>query len=1349
MDEKNDAKLDCTFDYKLIYIFRINDKKHEGSLKIGDATVHTYKSMDELSPNCHELNYAANQRIGEYTSTAGIDYDLLYTELAVKTNDKGEKKAFRDYDVHEVLKRSGIKNRFFDTNKTQNEWFETDLETAKKAIACVKEGRTSLNSNEISIDRNPIVFRPEQEDAIKKTVKRFKTSDHMLWNAKMRFGKTLSALQVIKEMNFQKTIIITHRPVVEDGWYKDFQKIFFNTEYQFGSKIFGEKSIKTLVENEKPFVYFASLQDLRGSSVVGGDFNKNDEIFSIDWDLVIVDEAHEGTQTVLGKKVIDLLKNHNPDRTPKVLDLSGTPFNLLSNFKEEEIYTWDYIMEQEAKQDWALKHFGDSNPYEELPKMNIYTYHLEKSIIGFYDIEDKAFNFKEFFRTWTGEVKSDGRHMPDNAKIGDFVHEDAINSFLNLISKESDSSNYPFSTEEHRNLFKHTLWVLPGVKEAKALSCLLEKHPVFNNFKVVNVAGDGDEEIDTSNALEAVRNAINNNEYTITLSCGRLTTGVTVPEWTAVLMLAGSYSTAASQYLQTIFRVQSPANIEGKMKDNCYVFDFAPDRTLKMIAESVHISATFKSRLNNSINDEVQLGKFLNFCPVVSIDGSQVKEFRVGMLLQELKKAYIERVVKNGFDDTRLYNDELLKLDDVDISEFEKLKKSIGNSVPGSRVNNIEINAEGFNNEEYERLEELQQKPKKELSEEEKKKLEEIKKKKDNRAKAINILRAISIRMPLLVYGMDVDFDTEINLDTFVNKVDDSSWEEFMPKGVSKATFKKFTKYYDKNMFIACARRIRSIAKNADDLEPRERVEKIAEFFSTFKNPDKETVLTPWRVVNLHMAQTLGGYCFYDKEYENEIDIPRFVDNGQVTKDTLANPDANILEINSKTGLYPLYVTYSIYQNKCGNRELSFEEKQKIWDEVVNDNIYVICKTPMAKAITQRTLLGYRNGKINAHAFDDLVNQMKEKQAQLVQKIKSPSFWNKGGVEMKFNAIVGNPPYQIETAKHQSKTNGQASQTNVFQYFQITSDLISDGYVSLIYPGVRWIHRSGKGMEHFGLNQINDKRLEKLIFYPNANMVFKEVAIPDGITIVLKDMKKDSNIFLYEYKEGNSILRVQKHFPGDELLSLNPANEVILDKVDTFVRKNKLSYLHDRILSQKLFGIESDFVEKNPDKVKLYSKDMKVNFDKDVLLFANHKAGKSGRSMWFVVDKRYIPCNRNLISEWQVVVSSANAGGQKRDNQLEIIDNHSAFGRSRVALATFKTENEAKNFYNYVKTSVIKFLFLMTDESLNSLGKRVPDLKNYDSSSFVSFDKELDGQLKALIGLTDDEFHYIQSKVRK
>lgn len=160
-----------------------------------------------------------------------------------------------------------------------------------------------------------------------------------------------------------------------------------------------------------------------------------------------------------------------------------------------------------------------------------------------------------------------------------------------MISQKSETTNYPFSTEEYRNLFKNTLWVVPGVKEAKALSTLLQHHPVFGAFKIVNVAGDGDEEINSADALTAVRNAFKENEYTITLSCGRLTTGVSVPEWTAVLMLAGSYSTSASQYLQTIFRVQTPANIDGKTKENCYVFDFAPDRTLKMVAESVQLSA--------------------------------------------------------------------------------------------------------------------------------------------------------------------------------------------------------------------------------------------------------------------------------------------------------------------------------------------------------------------------------------------------------------------------------------------------------------------------------------------------------------------------------------------------------------------------------------------------------------------------------------------------------------------------------------------------------------------------------------------------------------------------------------
>lgn len=229
----------------------------------------------------------------------------------------------------------------------------------------------------------------------------------------------------------------------------------------------------------------------------------------------------------------------------------------------------------------------------------------------------------------------------------------------------------------------------------------------------------------------------------------------------------------------------------------------------------------------------------------------------------------------------------------------------------------------------------------------------------------------------------------------------------------------EFKKYYDEDVFIAAGRRIRNIAREADTLEPTERVKKIASLFSNFKNPDKETVLTPWRVVNLHMSDTLGGYDFWDENHIHELDKPRFVDRGQITDDTFSNTSAKILEINSKTGLYPLYVTYSIYRSKCNNYiddELTLENQRELWNETIQDNIFVICKTPMAKQITQRTLAGYSNIKINAHYFDDLINQMENKPQQFIDRVLKLSYWKKGDVgKMKFDAVVGNPPYQEET----------------------------------------------------------------------------------------------------------------------------------------------------------------------------------------------------------------------------------------------------------------------------------------------------------------------------------------------
>lgn len=1031
-------KFESSLKLKLIYVFRINDEAHRGCVKVGEATADTDNFAELNQPNCKALNAAARNRINQYTQTAGIAYDLLYTECTLFVKNKALC-SFNDKEVHSVLERSGVKKKVFDTVNRANEWFVCDLETVKRAIAAVKGDRQSLTTGEVTTTHNPIIFRPEQREAIDKTKKQLKKSKEMLWYAKMRFGKTLSALQVVKEMGFKRTLILTHRPVVDSGWYEDFGKIFYDIPtYRYGSKNVGDdhSSLERHANGGGSYVYFASMQDLRGSQTVGGKFDKNDKVFSTPWDFIIVDEAHEGTQTELGKNVMtELIKP-----TTKVLRLSGTPFNLLDNYKEGDIYTWDYVMEQRAKAAWDQTHPGDPNPYAGLPTMNIFTYDLGRLLHDFID-EDVAFNFREFFR-----VKEDGT----------FIHADDVRAFLNLLTKEDADSCYPFANENYRNIFRHTLWMLPGVKAAKAMKELMAEHTVFQHFTVVNVAGDGDEESD--DALEAVRNAIGTNSdqtRTITLSCGRLTTGVSVKEWTGVLMLSGSFHTAASSYMQTIFRVQTPATINGRMKEQAYVFDFAPDRTLQVLASVPRMSAKAGKTTDGQRRE---MGEFLNFCPVIAISGSKMETLNVNRMLEQLKKAYVERVVRNGFEDGALYNDELMRLNEVDVKDFANLKKIIGTTKAMGNSGQIDINDQGLTDEQYEEKTKLEKKPKKELTEEERKRLEELKKKKKVKQDAISILRGISIRMPLMIYGADVDNeDTQLTIDNFTSLIDPQSWDEFMPQGVTKQHFNHFKKYYDPDIFSAAAKRIRAMARAADRLSVEQRIQRITSIFSSFRNPDKETVLTPWRVVNMHLGDTLGGYNFFNDNYAATIDEPRFIDHGKPTDDVFRS-DAHILEINSKSGLYPLYMAYGIYRARVKESMFAIETvdaEQRLWDKTVAENIFVVCKTPMAKAITQRTLLGFRTGKTNMWAPDDLINKIKNQPDLFIKKVK-----NLIGKKVKINAIVGNPPYQVMDGGG----TGSSAQA-IYNKFVEVGKCLNPNYLTMIIPS-RWM-TGGKGLDKF------------------------------------------------------------------------------------------------------------------------------------------------------------------------------------------------------------------------------------------------------------------------------------------
>lgn len=1312
---------------KLIYVFRINDTEHAGCLKIGEATSDN-ENIWGLEPNSKALNDAAKKRINSYTQTAGIKYELLYTEVAVYAR-KGIINAFSDHEVREILSRSGLKKKIFDTENKANEWFITDLETVKKAIAAVKAGKNSLHASEITTDLSPIVFRPEQKDAIEKTKKQFRKSNVMLWYAKMRFGKTLSALQVVKELELKRTLILTHRPVVDAGWFEDFGKIFDKSEFKYGSKTYGDEfSIleQRSKKGENKYVYFASIEDLRGSELVGGNFKKNEELFATEWDLIIVDEAHEGTQTELGKAVTNELVK--PET--KVLRLSGTPFNLLDDFKEEEIYTWDYVMEQRAKEDWDKVHFGDPNPYAPLPRLNIFTYDIGKLLKEFID-EDVAFNFHEFFRV---------------NKESTFIHERDVLSFLNLITKEDTDSNYPYSTKEYRNNFRHSLWMVPGVKEARALSAMLQSHPVFSQFKIVNVAGEGDEEEANQEALQKVKAAIGENPhetYTITLSCGRLTTGVSVPAWTAVFMLSGSFNTSASAYMQTIFRVQTPANINGRVKKECFVFDFAPDRTLKVIAETAKISAKVGK---TSTEDRVVMGEFLNFCPIIAIHGSRMSTYNVEGMLEQLKKVYIERVVRNGFEDGYLYNnDYLMKLDDVELNDFDNLKGIIGSTKAMPKSGDIDINKQGFTDEQYEKLERAEKKNrgKKELTEEEKRLLEEKSEKKKNRDSAISILRGISIRMPLLIYGADGnDENKEITIENFADLIDPQSWEEFMPKGVSKEIFKSFEKYYEPDVFRAAGKRIREMARAADQLSVEERIGRISAIFSTFRNPDKETVLTPWRVVNMHLGDCLGGYVFFDEKFEKTIEEPRYVEEGEVTKNVYSS-DSRILEINSKTGLYPLYLTYNVYRARLtDDSNLTPEEQMEVWDKTVAENIFVICKTPMAKSITRRTLVGFRDKKINAHYFEDLVNQITNKPAQFIDKIKKGKTYNKSNNNdnMKFNAIVGNPPYQFTGG------SGGNNDAPIFQHFCRIASKVSNQYVSLVVPS-RWFAAGRENLlGDFRREMLNSGHIEKLIVYSDSSVLFPNVEIKGGIC------------YYMENKQYNDKCSYTLHDDG-----IKQESEITLNAFDILIRNPKLSSIVENIEKQRIaneestvdtiissdtpFGIPSNPKESKKTPFKVYNDSTSEH---NVLLFHIEKGVRKIE----YVNKNDVQKNINDIDAFKVFVTGA--GGSGNDPKVmgdpEYAPKNSVCSQSYLYSA-FNTEIEAKNFIKYIKTKFFRVLVsaMKITQSAPSRVYRFVPLQDFTPSSDIDWSKpvaDIDRQLYAKYGLSDEEVAFIESVIK-
>lgn len=598
--------------------------RHDGWVKIG------YTDKQDV-----------DKRIKQQAHTLDTITEEKWRGNAIFEDGSGE--AFHDTDFHRYLQKQGIE-RIPDT-----EWFHLDGEHSLWQFNNFRRDHGFLKTKGVI----PYSLRKEQEDAVEKTADAYRTrpiTGEFLWNAKPRFGKTLTAYDFAKTVNAKNVLILTNRPAIANSWYDDYTK-FLGTEsgYAFVSETPSLEK-KPHVLSRIDYIHeldrdpnlrcieFISLQDLKGSIHAGGKYDKLGEVYDQKWDLIILDEAHEGTDTLKSEIAFDRLQPCFK------LHLSGTPFKAIANdkFNNREIFNWTYADEQKAKRDWNS---DGENPYAALPQLNLFSYQMSeiikdeisKGINLDGETEEYAFDLNEFFKT---------------DKNSEFIHDADVDKFLDAMVIQE---KFPFSTPELRDELKHTFWLLDRVDSVKALARKLQKHPVFKDYEIVVAAGDGklSEDQEYKKSFDKVREAIVSHDKTITLSVGQLTTGITIPEWTAVLMLSNVKSPAL--YMQAAFRAQNPYSFKKNgqffRKERAYVFDFDPSRTLLMYEDFANGLSTETSDNRGTLDQHKEnVKELLNFFPVIAEDShGKMVELDAEQVLSIPRKLRSQEVVNRGF----------------------------------------------------------------------------------------------------------------------------------------------------------------------------------------------------------------------------------------------------------------------------------------------------------------------------------------------------------------------------------------------------------------------------------------------------------------------------------------------------------------------------------------------------------------------------------------------------------------------------------------------------------------------------------------------------------------------------
>lgn len=1405
---------------------------HDGYIKVGETIQDT------------------EERIKSQISTAGLTADILFQRKAKRIDGKW----FNDTDLHRYFEQNGIERANF--NDSAREWFYFDGYPEKAEQLTDKYIHLDYDAAQVDKDHSQYQLRFEQQKAVEATIDYYINCDdynrEFLWNAKPRFGKTLSTYDLVRRVKKKNdeinkatnVLIVTNRPAIANSWYDDYTKFISwqepdlrfvsETDALKNKAMSHEEFWDELLngENDKlSLIAFVSLQDLKGAEWAGGEYQKLEWVQRYPWSLLVVDEAHEGVDTFKTDRAFDGISR---DFT---LHLSGTPFKALADnkFNESQIYNWSYADEQEIKTNWDYS-FG-SNPYESLPTLNLFTYQMsrivEEEVAEGKSIGDEnydyAFDLNEFFKVSNG------------AK---FDHEDDVRKFLDNLA----SGRFPFSETEHRQELNHTLWLLSRVNSAKALEKMLREHPVFGKYEIILAAGDGkvladvDESIEaeahdtksTEKSLDRVRKAIEKYGRTITLSVGQLTTGVTIPEWTGVLMLSDIASPAL--YFQAAFRSQNPhefvdENGDLQRKENAYIFDFSPDRTLVIYDEFANNLSGIAAETENERKDNIR--ELLNFFPVIAEDDDgSMREIDASEVLTLPNRIKATEVVKRGFmsnllfvniagifnapseikeilekiepeknkwpverrpiiDTKPMVNDRgeveipedlvVSKTDELfgrkiyadefpsDLIETEKLIDEIAKSTSigfDKMADEFNLNKRQVREKQQRLIEAVRQKieemrdetlrEQKSIEEEYAEKLtiaseeeaeaiqsEIIEKKAQSSSKfyelvsesaikelesvveesAIKVeeskkrtteddvrdhLRGFARTIPsyLMAYG-----DEETEVDNFEQKTDPDNFKELTSITVEEFRklrdgFEYVDNYGNKKTFKGM---FNKGVFNASIKEFLNKKNELSNYFDTSLKEDIYDYIPPQETNQIYTPKSV---------VEMMVDLLE-EENPEIFK----NPNLKFIDLYTKSGLY---ITELITRLYVGLADQITDDNERLkW--IIENQVYAIAPSNIIYNIARNFIMGDFEDISDRNIVEyDLTEAAKD--GTVAEELNRLY-----GENMKFDVVIGNPPYQEEILG-ENKTY----YSPIYNEFLQASYKLAD--ISIMIHPARFLFGAGATPTEWNERMLNDEHLKVVYYEADSNKIFTNTDIKGGIAITYRDKNKKYDPIgdFSPHEELNSVLKKVKK-SGFISITTVMSNQTNFDLESLYAkhpeyRKILGSNGKDKRMRSFIFDRVKLFLDGKPDNSKAYVAIVGRQHNERIV-------------KW--IDRSLV---EDDLSDYKIIIPKANGNGVLGEalSSPRILKPNYGYTQTFIAIRKLNTQNQAEAALKYVKSKFLRVLLgtkKVTQDAAIPAWENIP-LQDFSSESDIEWSnsiENIDRQLYEKYDLNVAEINFIES----